>query len=108
MGEANREIIEMVRDFKERAQRKYGLKKVVLFGSHATGSTRKESDIDLLVVVDDFKGRANTMSKLSREWHIVQKKKSPVDFVPFTQNEFEKLSKEVSIVSEAIREGIEI
>lgn len=106
MGEANKKIIEMVRDFKERAQEKYGLKKVILFGSRATGSTGKESDIDLLVVVDDFKGRADMMSKLSREWHLVQKKKMPIDFVCFTSKEYDKLSKQVTIVKQALKEGV--
>lgn len=32
----------------------------------------------------------------------------PVDFIPFTPEEFNKLKKEVSIVSEALREGVEI
>ena len=108
MGEASREIIEMVRDFKERAQGKHGLKKVVLFGSHATGCAGKESDIDLLVIVDGFKGRADMMSKLSREWHITQKKKMPVDFACFTSKEYDKLSKHASIVRQALQEGITI
>jgi len=30
----------------------------------------------------------------------------PVDFIPYTPEEFDKLKKEVSIVSEALREGI--
>ena len=32
----------------------------------------------------------------------------PADFICYTPEEFEKLKKEVSIVSEALKEGIEI
>lgn len=31
------------------------VKKVILYGSHATGEAKEDSDIDLLVVSDDFK-----------------------------------------------------
>lgn len=108
MGEANPEVIKLVRDFKEKAGKKYGIKKIVLFGSQVTGGTREGSDIDLLIVSDKFKRRTDFMSQLAVEWHIVQKKKLPVDFLPYKSKEFRDLSKKITIVRQALEEGIEI
>ena len=108
MGNSKSLAIELAKDFKKRAAKKYGIKKIILFGSQATGKKREGSDIDLLVVSDRFKKRANFMSKLFAEWHIVQKKNLPVDFLPYRTKEFENMSKGVTIVHQAIKEGIEI
>jgi len=108
MGKTNSEIISLVKDFKEKSKRKYGIKKIILFGSHATGKTREGSDIDLLVVSDKFKNRPAFMSQLLGEWHIVQKKSLPIDFICFNRKEFQRLSKQITIVRQALREGVEI
>lgn len=107
MGKAKPEIIELVRDFKEKAQKKYKIQKIILFGSQATGDTKQWSDIDLLIVSDKSKKRADFMSKLFAEWHLVQKRIHPVDFVCFTKEEFDRLSKHVTIVKQALEEGLE-
>lgn len=108
MGNSKTIAVELAKDFKRRAAKKYGIKKIILFGSQATGRTREGSDIDLLVVSDSFKKRADFMSKLFAEWHIVQKKDFPVDFIPYRTREFEHMSNGVTIVHQVIEEGIEI
>lgn len=52
MDERIRAIARRVRNFLEK---KYGsrLKAVILYGSHARGTATEDSDVDLLVVVDD-------------------------------------------------------
>lgn len=55
MGKANPETIKLVKDFKEKAKKKYDIKKIILFGSQAIGGTKEGSDIDLLIVSDRFK-----------------------------------------------------
>jgi hypothetical protein len=59
-------------------------------------------------VSDKFKRKAEFMSKLAVEWHIIQKKKIPVDFLPYKTKEFRELSKKITIVKQALEEGIEI
>lgn len=108
MGKANLEAIEMARDFKEKAKKKYNIDRIILFGSQATGKTREGSDIDLLVISDKFRNRVEFMSRLFEEWHIKQKKKFPVDFICFRRKEFDKLSERVTIVKQALEEGVEI
>lgn len=108
MGKPKSEIINIVKNFKRKAAKKYGIKKAILFGSQATGKTRKWSDIDLLIVSPKIKKRVEFMSKLYGEWHIKQNINYPVDFICYTPEEFNRLSKQVTIVSQAIKEGIEI
>jgi predicted nucleotidyltransferase len=108
LGNSNSQAIDLAKDFKRRAAKKYGIKKIILFGSQATGQTGKGSDMDLLVVADGFRNRTRFMSKLFAEWHVVQKKDFPVDFLPYRTKEFESMSKGVTIVHQAVEEGIEI
>ncbi|MBI2910391.1 MAG: nucleotidyltransferase domain-containing protein [Chloroflexi bacterium] len=108
MGKASSEAIEMSRDFKEKAQKKFGIEKMILFGSQATGEVREGSDIDLIVVSSRVKNKAAFMSRLSREWHLKQKKDYPVDFLPYTPEEFERLASKITLVKQAVEEGVEI
>jgi len=108
MGKANAKAIEMAADFKKKAAKKYGIKKVLLFGSQATGKSRKDSDIDLIVVSERIKKKSEFMSSMIQEWHLVQGKRHPVDFLCYTPKEFKAKSKGITIVKQAVEEGIEV
>ncbi|MBD3155731.1 MAG: hypothetical protein GF368_03690 [Candidatus Aenigmarchaeota archaeon] len=66
MGEET-EALELARDFKKKIARKYGISKIILFGSFETGKSHKWSDIDLLVISDKIWKRSEFMSKMSWE-----------------------------------------
>jgi predicted nucleotidyltransferase len=72
----------------------------------AVGSPKKYSDIDLILVSKKFRGQS--FLKRSLGLHFYWKLEYPVDILLFNTEEFERLKGEVSIVSEALREGIEI
>ena len=95
--------------YKKDITNKYNVERVILFGSYAKGKIDMHSDADI-IVVGHFKkkGNMNRAPMLYREWHLVHKIDMPVDFICYTPEEFNKLKKQVSIVSEAIKEGIEI
>ncbi len=97
-----KEIIEGIKEFKKKAK----VEKVILFGSYATGKANRHSDIDLILVSKIFNGRIfhSRFKGLWLKWNL----NMPVDFIPYTPKEFNKLSKEASIVREALKEGIEI
>ncbi len=48
--------LELARRFSGLVREDMPVKKVVLYGSHATGTARKDSDIDIAVVVDKLDG----------------------------------------------------
>ena len=76
------------------------------FGSRARGKSHKYSDIDLIIVSPKFK-KLNFFKRGARMydyWNL----NYPVDFLCYTPKEFNKLKKQITIVSEAVKEGIEI
>jgi predicted nucleotidyltransferase len=106
MGKAK--IEEVVKDFKKKVAKEFFVQEIIIFGSAARGKMTRDSDVDLIVVSKKF-GRKNTFEitpKLYGVWH--SRKNYPVDILLFNTKEFDRLKKEVSIVSEALKEGIVI
>lgn len=77
-----------------------------LFGSQVTGKKHKWSDVDLIIVSKRFRGKGilDRAPPLYMNWGL----KYPVDILCYTPEEFNKLKKQVSIVSEAVKNGIRI
>ncbi len=69
--------------------------RIILFGSYAYGDQDKDSDIDLLVVIDkneyprSFKEKSENFLKISRAIRPIEKD-VPIDLVVYTKPEFEK------------------
>jgi predicted nucleotidyltransferase len=47
------DIVAFLKEHKEEMERKYGVKKIGLFGSYVRGEVREDSDIDIAVELDD-------------------------------------------------------
>jgi uncharacterized protein len=67
--------------------------KIILFGSQARGRTHKDSDVDFIIVSDDFRGkdifeRAGLIGDV--EYLTVKKYKIPIDLLLKTPEEIEK------------------
>lgn len=99
-------VLKDIGSFKAELEKHMKIKRMLLFGSFAYGKPHKYSDIDLIVVSDSFRGQ-KTFSR-GVEFYKYWKLNKPVDFLCYTTEEFEKLRKQVSIVSKALKEGIEI
>ena len=109
MGEREN-VISAINKFKRNISKSIDIKKLILFGSYTRDDYTSDSDVDLILVSSDFKGKNFTKRSWGfyKFWHLDPEIKYPVDFICYTPEEFEKLKKRVSIVSEAIKEGIEI
>ncbi len=96
------EIIEGIRRFKK----KIGVEKAYLYGSYARGEANKHSDVDVILLSKKFEHKTFTerMKGLWLAWTL----DLPVDFLCYTPREFNEQKKQVSIISQAIKEGIEI
>jgi predicted nucleotidyltransferase len=57
MGKKSNEVIKILKSFKKRVESSVKLKKLILFGSQARGNANKSSDIDLILVSEDFKNK---------------------------------------------------
>lgn len=68
------EAIEHVRRYAELVCRSLDVEKIVMFGSHARGTAREESDIDVAVILDDLNedwlGLVTRLHRLTRDVDI--------------------------------------
>jgi hypothetical protein len=97
-------IIEGIKKFIRRINKDFQINKIIFFGSRTTNKYNKDSDIDLIIVSDDFEGLDffERVSKMYNYWELDY----PVDFLCYTSNEFTNLKKRISIIKYAIKEGI--
>ena len=102
MDKGKTRLIQQLKEFKQRNK----IGKLYLFGSMASGTANTSSDVDLLVVARRFRGKGllERAPKLYLDWKLDY----PVDFLCYAPEEFEKLRKQITIVKEAVENGIEI
>ncbi len=81
--------------FLGRCLKEKGLKvsRIILFGSQVKGKTTEESDIDILIISEDFRGKdIFERARLTKDAEIMTLKKfmMPLDIVTLTSEEFER------------------
>lgn len=99
-------IKKKLKGFKESASKDFPINKMYFFGSRAKGKPHRYSDIDLIIVSPKF--RRLDFFKRGARMYDYWKLKYPVDFLCYTPEEFNRLKKQITIVREAVKEGIEI
>ncbi len=69
--------------------------KIIFFGSHVSGVPSEDSDIDLLVLSDEFENKT-IFQKASvtdgLEWRLVKKYKKPFDILYYSNSEWKRSS----------------
>ena len=98
--------IKIVKKFKLELSKKVSVEKVIFFGSRVGGKSDKSSDFDILVVSDEFKNKKSFERGIG--FYNYWKEDYPVDFLCYTLEEFNRLKKKITIVREAVRNGIVI
>jgi len=95
-----------LKEFKKRLNRVILIDKIILFGSRVRGKPGRWSDFDLIIVSPKFRKLdfIQRGAKMYDYWNLDY----PVDFLCYTPEEFNKLKKQITIVKEAVKEGIEI
>ena len=98
--------IKILKEFKKKISKYLPIHKLILFGSRAKGKTHKDSDFDLIIVSEDFEGKKSFKRGIGfyNYWNIDY----PVDFLCYTPQEFNKMKNKITIVKNAVKEGIEI
>lgn len=78
---------------------------VVVFGSRVRGDASEESDIDVIIVSDHFRGKPflGRMPMMIRAFRFPW----PVDYLCYSPEEFSVIRSSSIIVQEALRHGIE-
>lgn len=99
-------IVNELKTFRERMSKHYPISKMIFFGSIARGESKEDSDIDLVIVSEKFKGM-NFIKRAARAYdHWVLD--YPVDFLCYMPKEFEKRRKRIGLLAKALEEGIAI
>ncbi|MBI5749168.1 MAG: nucleotidyltransferase domain-containing protein [Nitrospinae bacterium] len=88
--------------------RKMGItpEKVLIYGSYAEGHPRKDSDIDLIIVSNDFKYK-NLREMLEILGLAAGRIFEPIEAMGYTEDEIE-LKEEGSFLDEVVSEGIAV
>lgn len=102
----DKEAIREIKKFKKEMNKRVHADMVIFFGSRTGKKFRKDSDVDLIIVSEKFVNM--NFFKRAAKMYDYWKSSYPVDFICYTPEEFNRLKKEISIASEALREGIEI
>ena len=101
----------MEQEITDRIKANYKIKELILFGSYAYGNPDEDSDVDLVVILDDD-GTAKEYSeilerrvKLSRLLIDIERT-TPLDILIYTSGEWEQLIKSgSSFISEVTSKG---
>jgi predicted nucleotidyltransferase len=92
--------------FLKRLKRELGVVEGYIFGSRAYGNPLLESDLDMIVVSEEFGKRSfiENMELLSRMWDG----SFTLEMFPYTPEQLRKYAERKTVVSEALRKGIRI
>ena len=95
-----------LRKFIDKVSRAYKIHDAIFFGSRVRGDYLEHSDVDLIVVSDDFEGiffpdRSTAMYKF---WDVGL----PLEVLCYTVKEFEKKKQMIGLVQDAVSEGISL
>ena len=83
-------ILKIVDRFhKEINSRGIRLQKIILYGSHSVGTNNEESDIDLVVISDDFYGK-DYWERIDLLADVIYQIFAPIEAVALTQDEWDK------------------
>lgn len=83
------------------------VKKIILYGSYASGNAKNESDIDLLVVSDDFE-KMDLWERLSLLGRARMGIKRPMEILGFTEEEFKAENSGTFVGDEIKTKGVEV
>jgi len=103
MDRSQTEVIKLIKKFRD-GIKSLSLDKMILFGSYARNKQSEDSDVDLLVVSDDFENIKSF--KRAKDLYLDWDVDVDVDFVCLTNKELKKKRNEVGIISEALKEGV--
>lgn len=94
----------VARSYVRRLARNITVRRAILTGSRATGSYLEDSDVDLIIVSDDFSKMAlpDRLRYLQKRWTS----RIPLEAFGYTMDEFRMLQHKSTYVKEAVQNGI--
>lgn len=103
----DRDAIEVVSEFVEKLRATIDVREAYLFGSRTRADFLRDSDYDIIIVSDDFKG-IPFFERSPRYLMMWDWSKGELEMLCYTSEEFEKKRHQFCIVREAVETGIRI
>ena len=97
----------IITSFQKIVTQKISQCKVILFGSRATGTFTKDSDYDFLLISPKFR-EWEWEERSAKMYYLKRNIPAAMDIICLTPEEFEKKRKQIGVIQEAFREGVEI
>ena len=99
-------VQKIAREYVKRLGRDLFIEQAFLTGSWARGSYLEDSDVDLIIISDDFKRMElpERLVYLQRSW----KDRLPLEAFGYTTGEFRRLKMNSSYVNDAVQHGIKL
>lgn len=98
---------DLLKEMTDAIVREVNPRKVVLFGSHARGTARLDSDLDFLVVEDGpFDAQRSRRAEMTRLWKLLRNYAVAKDFLVYAPDEIARWEHVSShVICHAMREG---
>ena len=102
----DKQSVKIAKIFFNKIEKKFKIEKMILFGSRARGDNLKNSDFDFLIISKKFEDKKFILraSDFYDYWNL----SIDIEILCYTPREFEKKKKQIGIVQQAVKEGIEI
>ena len=100
---------EITNEIAEKLTNNFNISNVILFGSYAYGEPNTDSDIDLLVILNDNETILSYSDRIKKRVMISKSliniiKKTPIDILVHTSNEWKKLIESGSLFYQDIKD----
>lgn len=108
---SDKEVNYLIEHYLDKIKETYKPEEIWLWGSRVYGSPHKYSDIDMVIVSNEFapirfiKRRSTFLRAIGL---LKDRKAEVVDALCYTPEEFERKKKEIGIVREAIKKGVRL
>jgi uncharacterized protein len=98
---------ELLKEMTDTIVREVNPRQIILFGSHARGDARPDSDLDFIVVEDGpFDARRSRRAAMTQLCELMFDYYIPIDFLIFTPEEMKKWKDAKNhVVAHALSEG---
>lgn len=106
VGATNQQVLEDLRLLKAELAKRYRIERFFMFGSRARNEELLTSDVDLIVVSEDFADTKfrHRPEKVLEFWPDVV----DLEVLCYTPSEFERMSQRIGIVQHAVRDALDI
>lgn len=106
MAEGQKWVENLIKKYVRRLSKVIKMEKVIIFGSRARGDFMEDSDIDLIIISKDFKGKSylERAGLLHDTWREINPTRLKLEAIGYTEEEYEEAKKSSPFIRSLIRD----